>query len=230
MKAPFRTIGALSITLESSWIVALLTSELTDLRVALGYNALGVNAEPYVEYHAIFDRVVVEYLQAGASTTSATAVVASTVGFVPVTLVLASATGFTAGDRIIVDVDTRQEEATAQSLSGANLTVQLKLAHSGTYPVTVDGGETIVRRLLRQIRNVRDQMNKPTTLQMAGSGGIKKVDEIEFHGLNTSSYWATPYGGLKKQLMDLRDELASSLGVQNLFRVRQGGGLSMAAY
>lgn len=211
--------------------MALLTSELTDLRVALGYNALGVNAEPYVEYHAIFDRVVVEYLQAGATTTSATAVVASTNGaFAPVTLVLASATGFTAGDRLIVDVDTRQEEATAQSLSGANLTVQLKLAHSGTYPVTVDGGETIVRRLLRRIHAVQDQMAKPTTLQMAGAGGLKKVDEIEWHGLSTAAYWSTPLGGLSKELMRLRDELASALGVQNLFRVRSGGGLCMSIY
>lgn len=211
--------------------MALLTSELTDLRVALGYNALGVNAEPYVEYHAIFDRVVVAYLQAGATTTSSTAVVASSNGaFAPVTLVLASATGFTAGDRVIVDVDTRQEEATAQSLSGTNLTVQLKLAHTGTYPVTVDGGETIVRRLLRRIHAVQDQMAKPTTLQMAGSGGLKKVDEIEWHGLSTTAYWSTPFGTLSKELMRLRDELASALGVQNLFRVRQGGGLSMAVY
>jgi hypothetical protein len=108
--------------------------------------------------------------------------------------------------------------------------VQLKLAHTGTYPVTVDGGETIVRRLLRRIHAVQDQMAKPTTLQMAGAGGIKKVDEIEFHGLNTSMYWATPFGTLSKELMRLRDELASALGVQNLFRVRQGGGLSMAVY
>jgi hypothetical protein len=43
-------------------------------------------------------------------------------------------------------------------------------------------------------------------------------------------YWATPFGSLEKKLMNYRDELASALGVQNLFRVRQGGGLSMAVY
>lgn len=211
--------------------MALLTSELTDLRVALGYNALGVNAEPYVEYHAIFDRVVVTYLQAGASTTSATTVVASSNGaFAPVTLVLTSATGFTAGDRIIVDVDSRQEEATAQSLSGTNLTVQLKLAHTGTYPITVDGGETIVRRLLRRIHAVQDQLASPIGLKAAGSGGLKRVDEIEFHPTGMKTYGGTYFGQLSRELMRLRDELASALGVQNLFRVRQGGGLSMAVY
>jgi len=211
--------------------VALLTSELTDLRTQLGYNALGVNAEPYVEYHAIFDRVVVAYLQAGATTTSATAVVASSNGaFAPVTLVLASATGFTAGDRIIVDVDTRQEEATAQSLSGANLTLQLKLAHTGTYPVTVDGGETIVRRLLRRIHAVQDQLASPIGLKAAGSGGLKRVDEIEFWNTNVTTSSGTYFGQLSKELMRLRDELASSLGVQNLFRVRSGGGLCMSIY
>ncbi len=211
--------------------MALLTSELTELRVALGYNALNLNAEPYVEYHAIFDRVVSEYLEAGATTTSATTVTASTTGAaIPVTLVLASATGFTAGDRIVVDVDTRQEEATTQSLSGTSLTVQLKGAHSGTYPVTVDGGETIIRRLLRRIRAVQEKMSAPTTLNGAGAGGLKRVDEIEWHGLTSTAYWSTPLGNLSRDLDRLRDELASALGCQNLFRVRRNAGLSMAVY
>ncbi len=211
--------------------MALLTSEMTELRVALGYNALGINAEPYVEYHAIFDRVVLEYLQAGATTTSATAVVASTNGATaPVTIVLLSATGFAAGDRIVVDVDERQEEATAQSLSGANLTLQLRAAHTGTYPVTVDGGEAIIRRLLRRIRAVQDRLSSGGVLSGAGSGGLKQVDEIQFHASGAYGYGSTTIGALAKELMRLRDELASALGVQNLFRVRAGGGLTMAVY
>ncbi len=204
---------------------------MTEIRVALGYNALGVNAEPYVEYHAIFDRVVLEYLQAGATTTSITTVTASTTGAtIPVTIVLASATGFSALARIVVDVDERQEEATAQSLSGANLTLQLRLAHSGTYPVTVDGGEAIIRRLLRRIRAVNDRLGSGAVLGGAGSGGLKKVDEIEFHSSGAYGYGSTTIGALAKELMRLRDELASALGVQNLFRVRMGYGLSMSAY
>jgi hypothetical protein len=210
--------------------VALLTSELTELRVALGYNALCINAEPYVEYHAIFDRVVVTYLQAGATTTSSTSVAATGGAAAPVAVALASATGFAAGDRVVVDVDARQEEATIQSLSGANMTVQLRLAHSGTYPITVDGGETIVRRLLRRIRAVQDQLSSPTALKSAGSGGLKKVDEIEWHQSGASGYSSTTFGALSRELMRLRDELASALGVQNLFRVRHGGMLSMSSY
>ena len=204
---------------------------MTELRTALGYNALGVNAEPYVEYHAIFDRVVLEYHQAGATTTSSTAVVVSSSGAtVPVTIVLASATGFSALARIVVDVDERQEEATAQSLSGANLTLQLRLAHTGTYPVTVDGGEAIIRRLLRRIRAVQDRLSSGVVLAGAGSGGLKKVDEIEFWQSGAYGYGSTPSGALSKELMRLRDELAAALGVQNLFRVRMGYGLSMSSY
>ena len=211
--------------------MALLTSEMTELRVAIGYNALGVNAEPYVEYHAIFDRVVATYLSAGATTTSATAVTTSTTGAtVPVTIVLTSATGFTSGDRVVVDVDARQEEATTQSLSGTSLTVQLKLAHSGTYPVTVDGGETIIRRLLRRIRAVQDQLGSSASLQSAGSGGLAQVDEIRWHPSGADGWSSTTFGALSKELMRLRDELASALGVQNLFRLRQGYGLSMSVY
>lgn len=211
--------------------MALLTSELTELRVALGYNALGVNAEPYVEYHAIFDRVVSEYLQAGATTTSSTTVTASTNGATsPVTLTLTSATGFTAGDRVVVDVDARQEEATIQNVSGSTITALLKLAHTGTYPVTVDGGETIVRRLLRRIRAVQDQLASSSTLKSAGSGGLAQVDEIKWHASGALGWSSTPMGSLSKELMRLRDELASALGVQNLFRVRRGYGLTMTMY
>ena len=57
--------------------MALLTSELMRIRAELGYNALGVGAEPYVGITAVFDQIVKVYLNAGATTTSATAVTAA---------------------------------------------------------------------------------------------------------------------------------------------------------
>lgn len=212
--------------------MSLLISELTYLRTCIGYNAMGLNAEPYVEYHAIFDRVVLQYLQSGALTTSSTTVAAAPLGSggAQVTLTLASAVGFSPGDRVIVDVDSRQEAATVQNVSGSTITALLSLTHTGSYPVTVEGGESLVREMLKRIRAVQDQLSKPATLIAAGSGGIKRVDEIEFHGVATSGYWQTAFGGLERELMRLRDELASMLGVTNLFRLRSTAGLCTALY
>lgn len=200
--------------------MSLSTSELRRIRAELGYNTLLAGAEPYIGVHAVFDQVVAEYLQAGAATTSATAVAAAS-SPTPVALTLASATGFSAGDRVVIDVDTRQEIATIQSVSGAAITVQLSLTHSGTYPVTVEGGETIVRRILRNLATISEQIDN------AGStAGIKKVDEIEFFGEGSQAQLSR----LLELQMSQRDELASVLGVQNLWRVRQGANLSTSLY
>lgn len=200
--------------------MALSTSELRRIRAELGYNVLNAGAEPFIGVHAVFDQVIAEYMQAGAATTSTTAVTAAS-SPTPVAITLASATGFTAGDRVIIDVDTRQEIVTIQSVSGSAITVQLQLTHSGTYPVEVEGGQSIVRRLLRNLAAISEQVDS------AGStAGIKKVDEIEFFGEGSSAQLSR----LLELQMSQRDELASVLGVQNLWRLRQGAGLSTALY
>lgn len=191
--------------------MALLESEIIRLRYECGYNLLNAGAEPYVSVVAIFNQVIARYMQAGAKTTSSTTVTAST-SPAPVTLTLASATGFEENARVWIDVDGRQEVATIQSLSGAAMTVQLMNAHTGTYPVTVDGGEGIVRSLLRRL----DEVQKAIALGYQ-SAGIKKVDEVEFYG---NSY---PTGGSRIRMlydaqMRIRDELCNALSVPNYWR------------
>lgn len=200
--------------------MALLNSELQRVRYELGYNVLAAGAEPYISYVAIFDKVVQTYLNAGAKTTSTTAVTAASAA-TPVALTLTDATGFTAGDRVVVDVDARQEWATVTLVSGSAITVPLKLTHSGTYPVTVEGGEAIVRELLVKIRQVRDRM----ALQY-GSGALKKVDEVEFYDRGGKS----AFGVLGENLMYWRDELSGALGVPNLWRQKRGGGGIAVSY
>jgi hypothetical protein len=202
---------------------------MVELRAALGYNVLGVNAEPYIEYHGVFDVVVARYLNAGATTTSSTTVVAASTP-TPVALTLALITGFAAFARVIIDVDTRQEEATVQSVIGSTITVLLTKAHTGTYPVTAEGGETMVRRYLRRIRAIQDQLGDGTVIGAAGAGGLKRVDEIEFWNSSTYGYGSTAIGSLARELTRLRDELAALLGVTNLFRLRMNQGLSISAY
>lgn len=209
--------------------MALLTSEIIEVRTELGYNAMGVGAEPYVQYFGVFDQVVQTYLSNGAATTTSTVVVAAP-SPTAATLTLASATGVHQGDLVIVDVDSLQEEVTVQAVSGSTITALLTLGHTGTYPVTVDGGEGIVRRILRAIRAIKKQLSNPTTLLAIGAGGLKKVDEIEFHASMAKGYSSTMIGALRNELAQLRDELASVLGVTNLRRLRQGQSRNLVNY
>jgi hypothetical protein len=200
--------------------MALLDSEVTRIKQELGFNLLTIGALPYIGHASIFEQVIQPYLEAGATTTSATAVTAAT-SYTPVAITLASATGFSAGDRVVIDVDTRQEIATVQSITGAAITVQLTGVHSGTYPVTVDGGETVIREILGRLRELSEQ-----TGEAAGTAGIKKVSSIEFFGDGSSSQSTRLYSLRMKQ----RDELASALGIPNMWRLRQSAGQRSALY
>ena len=190
--------------------MALLDSEIARCKYELGYNLLTIGAEPYIGVARVFELVIQPNLLAGATTTSATAVTAVAAGALasPVTLTLASATGFAAGDRVVIDVDARQEAATVQSVAGSTITVLLSKAHTGTYPVTVERGESIVREILGRLRDIADKLGSSVLQQV----GIKQVDEIEFFGGNLYS--------VRREMQRMQDywrsELSSALGVVNL--------------
>jgi hypothetical protein len=202
--------------------MALLQSELIRLKAELGFNVLSVGAEPYISIVALFDQVIGPYMTAGATTTSST-IVAAQDSPTPVTLTLASSTGFTEWNRVVVDVDGRQEIATARLVSGAAVTLDLKRAHTGTYPVTVEGGESIVREYLARIASVKDQM-----ASTFGEGQLKKVDEIEFYQSGGGA--STLFGNLGTQLSWWRDELASILGIRSGWQQKRAGGQRLAVY
>lgn len=201
--------------------MALLDSEIQRIRYELGYTLLDVNSEPYVEYFGTINRIVALYLNAGATTTSSTTVaVADTL--TQRTLTLASATGFVAGATIYVDVLPQQERAVIQSVSGSNVVVYLQKAHVGSYPVTVDGGESIIREKLAQLYAIDEKISAALN-----TAGLKRVDDIEFYGGTK----ATSQAVMLSQLRDMRrDELASALGVVNLYRLRRGGSQSFSVY
>lgn len=195
--------------------MALLDGELDRIKYELGFNALNVGAEPYVGVAAIFSQVIQPYLRSGATTTSVTSVVAAT-SATPVSLTLASATGFAAFARVVVDVDDLQEVATVRSISGSAITVPLLKAHSGTYPVTVEGGESIVRGLLTRLRNIDQSISDASS-----SAGIKRVDEIEFFGDTVAS---SAFSVLTGQQKYWRSELCRVLfGVGDISQLRGGG-------
>jgi hypothetical protein len=203
--------------------VALLDSEVQRIRYELGYNLLTVDAAPWISTTQAFEQIIQPFLSGGAATTSATTVTAATTA-TPVALTLASATGFTVGARAVVDVDDRQESATIQILSGSVITLMLTKAHTGgasTYPVTVEGGESIVRELLKKIRDVKSRMSTAF-----GAGALKKVDEIEFFQAGT----LTLFGSLGSELAYWREELASALGIPSMWSRKRAAGATLSVY
>lgn len=197
--------------------MALLTSEVQRIKYELGYPILDHNADPYIGTVALFDTVIKEWMQAGEATTSSTTVVASSSSAL-VSLTLADATGFEPQTRISVDVGLRQESTFVQSVSGSTIACSLSKAHSGTYPVTVDGGESIVREILGRIVEAQaPRANLLRTLD-TGEAQVKKVDDIEFFELKTTIWQSSKE--LDRQVALWRDELAYALGVPNL---RAGG-------
>lgn len=181
--------------------MALSTADITRIKAELGWNVLTVGAEPFIGVAAIFSQVIQPFMTSGATTTTSSAVTASSTP-APATLVLTDPTGFSAGDRVFVDVDDLQESGTIRSLSGSNLGVLLRLAHTGTYPVTVDGGEGIVREILKNIRDVKRELG-----QTFGEGAIKQVDELGFYATRDR----TMFGNIGDQLKYWRRELSQIL-------------------
>lgn len=213
--------------------MALTDAEIQRCRYELGYPNLDTAAEPYIGIAAVFSAVIQPYTLGGAATTSATPVTAATTP-TPQTLTLASATGFAAGTVIIVDVDSRQERATIQNLSGSAATVLLSLAHSGTYPVIVEGGESIIRDILRELRLLANGMNGSagTLTTMQSRLGLKKVDDVEFFGGGNTlaSQGVDPLTQILKLREYWRDELAAALGLERLNSPQGRGGSDVGVY
>lgn len=207
--------------------MALTTSETVRLKAELGYPVTTIGAEPYISYVQVFDQVIKPYTQGGAATTSSTTVAAVTTPTV-VTLTLADATGFTAGDRAIVDVDSLQESATIRSVAGSTISVILSLAHTGTYPVSVEGGETLIRAVLKQLDAVKSQFS-----QVIQTAGLKRAEDIEWYQAGASSGNAggsAQLAALFAQRDDLREQLSRLLNVANLWKVRRGSGANVVLW
>ena len=104
----------------------------------------------------------------------------------------------------------------------------LSLAHAGTYPVTVEGGETLVRAVLKKIDALKDQF-----AQVVQTAGLKRAEDIEWYQAgsgNAKAGGSAQLAALFAQRDYYRDELAALLGVQNLWRVRQGAGSSVVMW
>lgn len=203
--------------------MAFRADELSRIKAELGYNVLTVGADVYVGVTSMFETVVNAHIADLVETTSSTSV--SEAG--QRTIVLGDATGFAAGQRVVVDVDERLETITAQSLSGTSLTGLFLKLHTGTYPVAVEGPITIAREELSSIARLKTEMRA-----VMGEGSIKKADEVEFYQIGGGAFSGgdSLFQSLTSQLMHHRDELASALGVPNMWRSKHSGNLRLSVY
>jgi len=199
--------------------MSLLNSEISRVKTELGYNELSLSALPYAidGITQIFSQIVQPYLNAGELNYSATAVAAqSTPTLVTLTLNKAP-TAMMVGDRIVVDQDSAQEFAHATAVTSNTVTLALQNAHNGTFPLTVEGGESTARYCLRQCISIADRIGRA-----ASRAGVQKADEVTFFASTATQ------NGVIDDLIKLqrhwRNELASALGVANLREQRQGGG------
>lgn len=213
--------------------MALTDAELQRIRYELGFVNMDTAAEPYIGIAAFFTQVLQPYLLTGAATTSSTTVTAAGTP-TPQSLILASAAGINVGDIVVVDVDARQERATIQSLIGSSATMQLSLAHVGTYPVVVEGAEGIIRDILRELRLLSTGMNGAASAfsSFRSRAGIKAVvGEVEFFGggQTLASQGVDPLTQLIQLREFWRDELASAVGIERLNK-NASGGSNMALY
>jgi hypothetical protein len=186
-------------------VATLTDDELARIKAEVFDNLLGLGAVPYFDvrtlYPVIRDNVVSSDVAATTSSTSVTSPGATTI-------TLASATGYVAGQRIVLDVDDQRETVTIRSLSGAVASVVCRYTHSGTYPVAVESPLTLVRGYISDLITL-EQVERGAF----DTAGVRRVDEIEFFG--------RAEGGSKLQVVNetrnrLRAKLASALNLTKI--------------
>jgi len=188
--------------------------ELARIKAELLDNVLSLGAEPYVSIRAIYDVIRDNVVSSSVSpTTSSTAVSAAG----PTTITLASATGYAAGQRIVLDVDGSREVVTLRSLSGAVASVICRKTHSGTYPVEVESALTIVRGLLSELEAVRDQI-----ADARASAGLRRVDEVEWMDAASGR---TQLDEMHRARELLRRDLAYALGLRGIYEASKQSGV-----
>lgn len=197
--------------------------EMNRVRAEIGDTIVGYGALPYFDIRAVYDVVRDNVSSSSVAATSSSTTV-SAAG--PTTITLASATGFEALQRIVLDVDDARETVTLRSLSGSVASVVCTKTHSGTYPVQVESALTLVRGILSDLVTLEQ-----TIRAQFGSAGIKRVDEVEFFG---GAEGSSPLVQLAAARSTKRMELATACGLGHVYTAalakRAGGGGAFEVY
>ncbi len=214
--------------------MALRNEEIIRLKYELGYNVTGVGADVYIQYSAVFDRAVQPYL-IDASTTSATTIPAGagvaniTLASNPASITSTQSLQFVVGSNVVIDVGVAKETSVIQSVSGLTITLNLVNAHSGTYPVVLQGAEQVIRDCFDRLDQIKGEMLNvaPKTAGIAAITG-----EIEFFssGHQNRKGGRTKFEDLMFQRTIARRDLAGALGIPYLLDLRSAGGANFEVY
>jgi hypothetical protein len=212
--------------------MALRWEDVQRLKWETGYNAVNIGAELYVlnGYAAVFDSAIAPYLIDQGSTSSTPVLAASPPANVQLTLasnpqVGGNAVGstvygnvFQVGSKIVVDVGPNQEtDVIVQVISGLVITVQLTNAHFAPYPVVLQAGEFLARRILARLDTIDAQLRG----YAPAVAGLAKADEVEFHANKKGrSGQQDPFQSLMDQRDMGRRDLCALLGIENLWEKR----------
>lgn len=196
----------------------LTADEMARIKSELDDNVADYGAQPYLDVRAVYDVIRDHVVSSSvAPTTSSTAITAAG----PTTITLASATDYAAGQRVVIDCDDAREVVTIRSLTGAVASIVATKTHSGTYPVEVESGLTIVRGILSDLITLDTQARA----QIGSALGLKRVDEVE---------WNTDGGGIiaafASQRVMLRRRLASATGLASLYAQNRARGAGVGGF
>lgn len=207
-------------------MATLTDDELARIKSEVFDNLLGLGAIPYFDVRTLYP-VIRDNVESSdvAATTSSTSVASPGA----TTITLASATGYAAGQRVVLDVDDQRETVTIRSLSGAAASVICRKTHSGTYPVEVESALTLVRGYLSDLITL-EQIERGSF----ETAGVKRVDEVEFFGASEGGDVLTRVNATRDRL---RAKLASALNLTKVMSEMKaradaagGGGSTFEVY
>lgn len=143
-------------------------SETASLKFHLGYGSIGVDAEPYVDFYALFEQTIAPNLTGGAETSIASAIIAGVAIVTP-----ASMTGIVSHARLVVDAGTDVEAVTVKSVTASTFTARFTRPHAAGCPVAVMGGVARLRMLLQQADTAFEALQDPS----GATAGLSSVDK-----------------------------------------------------
>lgn len=183
--------------------MALSDSEIERIRAELLDQLTDAAAEPYLGHRGIY--AVIQDNVSGSSTAATTSSsTVSTPG--ATTITVASASGISAGTRLVIDCDRQREVVTVRNVSTLTLSIVCQKTHSGTYPVEIESALTLVRGLLQDLSDleVREQ-------EAYASLGLKRVDDVEWSDDGIARR-------IHAQRSVLRQRLAAACGLTAVYR------------
>jgi len=159
----------------------LTTAEIESLRFHLGYGQIGIGAYPSTPdgFYELFHDVIQPYLTSGEETSSTTVIAAGAATVTPLSM-----TSIAVHTQLVVDVGDLAEIVVVKSVTGTTFTAVFAFAHPVTgYPIAVLSGVSRLRMLLWLADKAWGviQSGSSSSASSLLTGGLKKVDEIEWH-------------------------------------------------